>query len=41
MNWKISPLLNFEMLGVFLNTLTANEKYPVRDYENLKFPIQL
>ena len=28
MTWKISPLLNFEILGVFVNTLTADENYP-------------
>ena len=26
MTWKISPLLNFEILGVFLNALTADDK---------------
>ena len=34
---KISPLLKFEILGVFVNTLTADDKYPVRDWENLQF----
>ena len=29
------------MLGVFRNTLTANGKYPVRDYEKLSSPIQM
>ena len=41
MIWKISPLLKFEMIGVFLNTLTADEKYGVPDCENLRFPIQM
>ena len=40
MTWKIYPLLEFEMLGVFVTTLTANDKYPVWHCENLKFPIQ-
>ena len=26
---------------VFINILTADEKYPVQDYENLLFPIQM
>ena len=34
---KISPLLKFEILGVFVNTLAADDKYPVRDWENLQF----
>ena len=38
--WKIYPLLIFEILSIFVNTLTANDKYPVRDSENLLFPIQ-
>ena len=41
MTWKISPLLKFEKLGVFVNTLTADDNYPVWDCENLKFPVQL
>ena len=32
--WKISPLLKFEILGVFVNTLTVDDKYPVRDCGN-------
>ena len=38
---KISPLLKYEILGVFVNTLTADGKYTVPDCENLKFPIQM
>ena len=41
MTLKISPLLKFEILGGFVNTLTADDKYPVWYCENLKFPIQL
>ena len=37
---KISPLVKFEILSVFVNTLTADEKYPVQDCENLPFFIQ-
>ena len=29
------------MLGVFGNALTANDKYPVRDCENLSSPFQM
>ena len=29
------------ILGVFRNTLTSNDKYPVRDYVNLLSPIQM
>ena len=38
---KISPLFKFEILGMFGNTLTANDKYPVWNWENLQFPIQM
>ena len=38
---KISPLLKFENIGVFLNTWTADYKYSVPDCENLQFPIQM
>ena len=38
---KISPLLNFQVLGVFANSLTADDKYPFRDCENLQFPVQM
>ena len=38
---KISPLLKLEIIGVFVNTLTFDYKYPVPDFENLSFPIQI
>ena len=38
---KISPWLKLEILEVFVNTLTADDKYPFWDCENLKFPIQM
>ena len=41
MIWKKSPLLKFEILWVFFNTLTADDKYLVRDSDNLQFPIQM
>ena len=37
---KISPLVKFEISGVFVNALAADDKYPARDYENLPFAIQ-
>ena len=40
MIWKIYPLLKFERLVVFVNTLTADDNYPAQDCENLSFPIQ-
>ena len=39
--WKISPLVLGEILRVFVNTLTADDKYPVEDCENLQLPIQM
>ena len=36
----MSPLLKFEMLGVFVNIVAADDKYPVRDCENLLLAIQ-
>ena len=41
MTCKISPLYKLEILGEFLNTLGADDKYPVRDCENLQFPIEM
>ena len=41
MTWEIYPLLSFEILWVFVNILTAVSRYPVRDCENLQFPIQM
>ena len=38
---KISFLFKFEILGVFVNTLTVDDKYPDRDSENLQLPIQM
>ena len=37
---KISILLKFDMLGVFVNTLSADDKYPVRECENLLLSIE-
>ena len=41
MTWKISAFLSLEILGVFVNTSSSDDKYPVRDCENLKFPIRM
>ena len=41
MIWKISPLYKFEMIGVFVNTWTADYKYSIPQCENLQFPIQM
>ena len=37
----MSPLVFCEILGVFLNTLTADGKYPVPDCQNLQLAIQM
>ena len=39
--WKIPPLVTCWILGVFGKTLTANDKHPIRDCENLLSPIQM
>ena len=39
--WKMSPLVLGKILGVFVNTLTAEGKYPVEDWENLQLSIQM
>ena len=38
---KISPLVLGEILGVFVNTLTADAKYPLQDCENQLLLIQM
>ena len=37
----MSLFVIWELLGVFVNTMTANDKYPFRDSENLPQPIQM
>ena len=39
--WEMSPLVLGETLGVFVNTLTADGKYPLQGWENLQLPIQM
>ena len=41
MIWKICSFLKFEIITVFVNTITDDYKYPVSDCENLPFPIQM
>ena len=38
--WKMSYLELCEKLGVVVNTLTADDKYPVEDWQNLPLSIQ-
>ena len=38
---KVSPLVLFDFLALFANTLTVDGKYPVQDCENLQLPIQI
>ena len=38
---KMSPLVLGEILGLFLNTLTADGKYPLADWENWQLPMQM
>ena len=38
---KISPLLNLEILGKFVNTLIPIYKHPLPDCKNLLFLIQM
>ena len=35
----MSPLVSGEILGVSVNTFTADGKYPVQECENLQLPI--
>ena len=39
--WNMSPLVFGEILGMFVNTLTADGKYPVEGCEKLQLPIQM
>ena len=40
MTRRISPLLNFEILAVFVKAKTADENYPFGDSADLQFPNQ-
>ena len=37
----MSPVVSGEMLGLSVNTLTSDGKYPVQGCENLQLPIQM
>ena len=37
----MSPLVLGEILEIFVNTLAADDMYPVQGCENLKLPIQM
>ena len=37
----MSPLELREILGLYVNTLTANAKYPIQDCDNIQLPIQM
>ena len=37
----MSLLVLVEILGLYVNTFTANAKYPVQDCENLQLKIQI
>ena len=41
MSDKMSPLVIWEILELFVNTLTADDKYSLRNIENLWQPIQI
>ena len=40
-NWKMSLLLTCQILGLLVNTLPADEKYPVLNRDNLTISIQI
>ena len=41
LTWKVSALELGEVLGVFVNTLSADDKYSVQYCQNLQLPIQM
>ena len=41
LSWKKSLLLTCQILGLLVNTLAADEKYPVLNRNNLTIPIQM
>ena len=40
-SWKKSLLLTCQILGLLVNTLATDEKYPVLNRDNLTIPIQM
>ena len=41
LSWKTSLLLTCQILGLLVNTLAADEKYPVLNRDNLTIPIEM
>ena len=41
LSWKKSLLLTWEILGLLVDTLATDEKYPVLNRDNLTIPIQM
>ena len=41
LSWKKFLLLTWEILGLLVNTLANDEKYPVLNRDNLTIPIQM
>ena len=41
MSWKKSLFLTCQILGLLVNTLAADEKYPVLNRDNLTIPIEM
>ena len=41
LTWKLYPLVICEILEAFVNNLTVDEKYPLRNSDNLPLPIQM
>ena len=41
LSWETSLLLTCQILGLLVNTLAADEKYPVLNRDNLTIPIQM
>ena len=41
LTWKKSLFLTCQILGLLVNTLAADEKYPVLNRDNLTIPIQM
>ena len=41
LSWKKSLLLTCQILGLLVNTLATDEKYPVLNRDNLTIPIQM
>ena len=41
LSWKKSPFLTCKILGLILNTLAADDRYPVLNKDNLTIPTQI